>query len=117
MRVSVGWFPQPERPVAAGTVGAVCFSITFSVCGHLNACVEPRALLSLLGQMHAVILEKPSPLLTTGVLHNALPGSSSSRLLIPPASPPSHLFPSCHSDDNDLCCGHLLESSNVTIIF
>lgn len=102
--------------MAAGTVVAVCFYIKFSVCGHLNARVEPRALLSLLGQMHAVILEKPSPLLTTGVLHNAHPGSSS-RLLIPPASPPSHLFPSCHSDDNDLCCGHLLESSNVTIIF
>lgn len=52
MRVSVWSFPQTEWAVAAGTVVVVCSSIKFSVCGHLNACVETRALLSLLGQMH-----------------------------------------------------------------
>lgn len=61
--------------------------------------------------------EKIPPLLSVGVLHDANPGGSSSRMQIPPASPPRDLFPSCHSDDNDLCCGHLLESFNVTIIF
>lgn len=54
--------------------------------------------------------------MTIGVLHNVNPDSSS-RVLLPFASPPPHLFPFCHSDDNDLCCGHLLESFSVTIIF
>lgn len=106
-----------DTTVCVGSACRYCGGSDYTFCGLVNVCVQSHVPCFHYQDRHMHLYWGKYLSLIYQSVAQCKSSSGSRRMQIPPASLPCPLFPSCHSNDNYLCCGHLLENSNIIIIF